>query len=70
MMGTNPNLAMVEVVANHLGRLKSRVVFLGGAATGLLLTDPAAVQIRTTKDVDVIVHSPSTGLQSNRSLLW
>ena len=56
MMGTNPNLAMVEVVANHLGRLKSRVVFLGGAATGLLLTDPAAAQIRPTKDVDVIVQ--------------
>ena len=43
-------------MANHLGRLKSQVVFLGGAATGLLLTDPAAAPIRPTKDVDVIVQ--------------
>ena len=55
-MRQDPNLAMVERVADALGSLRERVVFLGGCATGLLLTDPAAPSIRTTKDVDVIVE--------------
>ena len=41
-MRTDPNLAMVERMASALGVLRERVVFLGGSATGLLLTDPAA----------------------------
>lgn len=36
--------------------LGGRVVFLGGAATPLLITDPALPHIRTTFDVDVIVE--------------
>jgi hypothetical protein len=32
------------------------MVFLGGAATSLLITDPALPYIRTTSDVDVIVE--------------
>ena len=55
MKPRDPNVAMVERVAIHLGDLRTRVVFLGGAATGLLLTDPAAPAIRVTKDVDVII---------------
>ena len=55
-MAGDLNVAMVEKVAVHLGNLKTRVVFLGGAATGLLLTDPGAPPIRATKDVDVIVQ--------------
>jgi len=55
-MAGDLNVAMVEKVAVHLGDLKPRVVFLGGAATGLLLTDPGAPPIRATKDVDVIVQ--------------
>ncbi len=47
---------MVERVGFLLGDLRERVVFLGGAATGLLLTDPGAPPIRATRDVDVIVQ--------------
>lgn len=32
------------------------MVFLGGCATGLLLTDPAAPEVRPTRDVDVITE--------------
>ena len=32
------------------------MVFLGGCATGLLITDPAAPPIRVTRDVDAIVN--------------
>jgi hypothetical protein len=39
----------------RLGPLVEALVFLGGCATGLLLTDPAAPPIRATVDVDVIV---------------
>ena len=31
-------------------------MFLGGAATGLLITDPAAPEMRPTDDVDVVVE--------------
>jgi hypothetical protein len=50
------NLAMVKRVAELLGPLLPKVVFLGGAATGLLITDEAAPEVRATKDVDVIVE--------------
>jgi len=56
MRKPDPNQAMVERLALQLGDLRLRVVFLGGAATGLLLTDPGAPSIRITKDVDVIVQ--------------
>lgn len=47
---------MVERMAAALGALRERVVFLGGCATGLLLTDPAAPALRTTRDVDVVIE--------------
>ena len=49
-------LEMVKTVARLLGSLRERAVFLGGAATSLLRTDPALPHIRTTLDVDVIVE--------------
>ena len=39
-----------------LAPLLDRIVFVGGCATGLLITDPAAAPVRATVDVDVIVH--------------
>jgi hypothetical protein len=47
---------MVDFVANRLGPLNREVVFLGGAAAALLITDPAAPAIRYTMDVDVVVE--------------
>lgn len=41
---------MVERVAVLLGDLRKRVVFLGGAATSLLLTDPGALPVRVTRN--------------------
>jgi predicted nucleotidyltransferase len=51
---TNPNLEIVEIAVARLGALAEEMVFLGGCATGLLITDPLAPPIRATKDVDVI----------------
>ena len=53
---SSATLDMVKLVARGLGSLRERVVFLGGAATSFLITDPALPHIRITLDVDVIVE--------------
>ena len=52
----NPNLDILALAVDQLGTLTDDMVFLGGCATGLLITDPAAPSIRVTKDVDAIVQ--------------
>lgn len=52
----NPNLEILLLAVEQLGALVDEMVFLGGSATGLLITDPAASPIRVTKDVDAIVQ--------------
>jgi hypothetical protein len=52
----NPNIDILKLAVDRLGGLADEMVFLGGCATGLLITDPAAPPIRTTQDVDAIVH--------------
>jgi hypothetical protein len=57
----NPNLEILETAVRLLGPLADDMVFLGGCATGLLLTDIAAPPIRFTQDVDVITEVASLG---------
>lgn len=57
----NPNFEILELAVARLGALSDQMVFLGGCATGLLITDPAAPAIRTTEDVDVITEVASLG---------
>jgi predicted nucleotidyltransferase len=52
----NPNLEILMLAVDRLGELADEMVFLGGCATGLLITDPAASPIRVTRDVDAIVQ--------------
>ncbi len=53
----DPNMAMIELVAQHLGEALLRdLVFVGGAVAGLLITDAAQPEIRPTEDVDLIVQ--------------
>jgi hypothetical protein len=66
MSGQKP-IELVEIVANDLGDLCAEVVFVGGAIVEVLVTDPAAPPISSTKDVDIIVsvasnHAYSQGL--------
>jgi predicted nucleotidyltransferase len=49
------NIQLIATVAKRLGNLREKVVFVGGCATGLFITDPAMPQVRVTKDVDVII---------------
>ena len=51
------NIMLLETVAQHLGaELLKRMVFVGGAVAGLLITDPAMPSIRPTEDVDLVVQ--------------
>jgi hypothetical protein len=52
----NPNLEILELAIHQLGELVDDLVFVGGCATGLLLTDPAAAPVRATYDVDAIAQ--------------
>lgn len=60
MRTDHPNLDLVRAVARALGALRERFVFLGGAATNLLISDPAAPAVRPTRDVDVVVEVSTT----------
>lgn len=53
---SDPNLHLLEAAVTLLKPLLDDLVFVGGCATGLLITDPAAVGIRPTQDVDAITE--------------
>ena len=57
MLRNDPNLPYLQAIAGALGDLRERVVFVGGATAGLLVTDPLADSVRATKDVDAIVEA-------------
>lgn len=52
----NPNMEILMLAVNQLEELVDEMVFLGGCATGLLITDSASPPIRVTRDVDAIVQ--------------
>jgi hypothetical protein len=52
----DPNLAILTAMVRAMGPLRDHVVFVGGCATGLLLTQSAVTQVRPTEDVDAIVE--------------
>ena len=55
----NPNAGLLLSAVEKLVPLLDRIVFVGGCASGLLLTDPGAAPVRPTIDVDAIVHIAS-----------
>lgn len=55
----NPNIALLTSIAHAIGALCEQVVFVGGCATGLLITQPMVADARATEDVDAIVEVAS-----------
>ena len=53
---SHPNLELLKLTADKLRPLLSEIVFVGGCATGLLVTDPGTAPVRATYDVDVITE--------------
>ena len=52
----DPNRGLITAAARLLEPILGDLLFVGGCATGLLITDRAAPQPRSTTDVDVIVN--------------
>lgn len=48
------NTELLARMAEALGELREHLVFVGGCATALLITDAAAAPVRVTRDVDAI----------------
>lgn len=57
MVPGDPNRARLELIAGAVGDLRERLVFVGGAVAGLLVTDPLAHAVRATVDVDAVVDA-------------
>jgi predicted nucleotidyltransferase len=58
-MLNDPNVGLVELVAQQLGDLRNDLVLVGGCAVGLLITDHARPVIRETIDVDLVAEVAS-----------
>jgi predicted nucleotidyltransferase len=52
----NPNARLLLSAVQNLIPLLDQIVFVGGCAAGLLITDPGAAPVRPTVDVDAIVE--------------
>jgi hypothetical protein len=52
----NPNLQPLTDAAKLLEPILGELVFVGGCATALLITDKAAADVRPTFDVDAIAE--------------
>jgi predicted nucleotidyltransferase len=57
----DPNRELLESAADLLRPLLSELVFVGGCATGLLITDPGSGGVRATNDVDASVELSGYG---------
>src|SRR5436305_11638091 len=55
-MGMDENRELLLRCARAVEELRDEFVFVGGCTTGLLITDPAAADVRPTRDVDVIAE--------------
>lgn len=52
----DPNVQLVEIVAQALDDLCDELLFVGGCAAGLLCTSPTATPARVTYDVDIVAE--------------
>jgi predicted nucleotidyltransferase len=65
------NIDAVRRVAVALGELNQNVVYVGGAVVYLYIDNPAAEDVRPTKDVDFVIQIASPGkLEDLRILLY
>jgi len=47
------NRGVIRKIAHALGELNGQVIYVGGATVGLYVNDPAADDVRPTKDLDI-----------------
>ena len=64
------NLGVIRKIAIALNELNERVVYVVGAVVSLYINDPAAEDVRPTKDIDISLEIASVGeLEEIRDLL-
>lgn len=59
MKNTIINRKVIQKVAKALGDLNSQVIYVGGATVSLYINDPAADDVRPTKDIDISIKVAS-----------
>ena len=59
------NKQIIKKIANALGELNDRVMFVGGAVVSLYIDDPAADDLRPTKDIDISLEIVSLAALEN-----
>lgn len=70
LKNTQINRAVTKKIANALGPLNEQVVYVGGAVVSLYIDDPAADDVRPTKDLDLTMKIATIGaLESLREAL-
>ncbi len=58
MRNASLHLSAISTIAKALAGLNNNVVYVGGAVVSLYITDPAAEDVRPTKDVDIVLLLP------------
>lgn len=70
MKNTIINRIIIQRVAQALGELNNEVIYVGGATVSLYINDPAADDVRPTKDIDISIKIVSiTHLEEIREKL-
>ena len=70
MKNTAINRIIIQRVAQALGELNKEVIYVGGATVSLYINDPAADDVRPTKDIDISIKIASiTHLEEIREKL-
>ncbi len=70
MKNTLINRAIIKKIAIALGELNEKVIYVGGATVSLYIDDPAAEDVRPTKDIDITMKVASIlELENMRELL-
>lgn len=59
MKNTLINREATLTIANALGKLNEYVVYVGGAVVSFYIDDPAADDVRPTKDIDIVLEIAS-----------
>lgn len=61
MKNATINKGIIKKIALALGELNQEVIYVGGATVGLYINDPAADDVRPTKDVDISLSIATIG---------
>ncbi|NOY50018.1 MAG: hypothetical protein GXO88_05590 [Chlorobi bacterium] len=59
MINTEINIETIKTIANALGNLNDKVVYVGGSVVSLYIDDPAAEEVRPTADIDFFLEIAS-----------